>query len=94
MRRASLERARTVRVWRAHQVLIHDGLPTSCVCDEQAGRFRKGQRFGGCARPRCGLCKRHKLNREPNPRDCRAALSYREWGSEFGFVVRMPRKPS
>ena len=93
MRRASLERPRSLRVWRAHNRLIHEGLPTSCVCEDQPGRFRKGERVGGCGRPRCGLCKRHKLYKEPTPRNYRAALAYREWGTEFGFVVRMPLKP-
>jgi len=92
MRRASLERPRTLRVWRAHNRLIHDGLATGCICDERPGYFRKGQRIGGCGRPRCGLCKSYKLNHESTARDYRAALSYREWGIEFGFAVRMPRK--
>jgi hypothetical protein len=93
MHRASLERTRTIRTWRAHNRLVHNGLPTSCPCDQLPGRFRKGRRVGGCGRPRCGLCKRHKLNDEAAPRNYRAALSYREWGSEYGFCIRMPRKP-
>ena len=92
MRRAALERPRTLRVWRAHKRLVHDDRPTGCLCDDQPGRFRKGQRVGGCGRPRCGLCKRHKLNQEVSLRDWLEALAYREWGAEFGFVVRMPRK--
>ena len=93
MRRATLERPRTIRTWRAHNLLIHHGLPTSCRCDKQVGRFRKGQRVGGCGRPRCGLCKAHKLFSKPTARDYRAALSYREWASELGVSVRMPRRP-
>lgn len=93
MRRASLERSRTVRVWRAHKLLTHRGLFGGCTCNEQPGRFRKGQRRAGCGRPRCGICKRYKRIDEPTRRDYQAALTHREWGVEFGFVVRMPRIP-
>ena len=93
MRRASLECSRTLLIWRAHKALVHSGLPTTCQCDEQAGRFRKGQRRGGCSRPRCGICKRHKLLDEPTRRDYQAALAYREWARELGLCVRMPRRP-
>ena len=92
MRRAALERPRTLRTWRAHNWWVHGRLPTGCICDEQPGRFRKGQRMAGCGRPRCGLCKRAKLYQVPKFRDYRAAVTYREWGSTLGFVVRMPRK--
>lgn len=94
MRRAWLERPRTLRVWRTHKKFIHDDLQSECNCDEQPGRFRKGHRVAGCSRQGCGLCKRHKSNRESLARDYRAALTLREWGTEFGFVIRMPRKPS
>ncbi len=93
MRRASLERPRTLRVWRAHNRLIHDGLPTSCICDEQPGRFRKGQRVASCPKPRCWLCKSDKLGKHPKAREYRAALSYREQAAGFGFFVPTPRKP-
>ncbi|MCZ6784949.1 MAG: hypothetical protein O7G30_16745 [Proteobacteria bacterium] len=93
MRRARIERQRTLRVWHAHNLLAHDGLPSNCTCDEQPGRFRKGERAGGCGRQHCGLCRRYKLHKELTARDYRAALSLLEWGSEFGFAVRMPRKP-
>jgi len=91
MRRASIERPRTLRVWRAHNRFIHDGLPTNCRCDEQPGRFRKGQRIGGCGRPRCGLCKRHKLTKVRTFAEYRAAFSYREWGDDLGFFVPKSR---
>ncbi len=93
MRRASLERARTLGVWRAHIALVHDGLPASCTCDEQPGRFRKSQRIAGCPKPRCWLCNRHKLTNELTARDYRAALSHREQVAEFGFTVAKPRRP-
>ena len=59
MQRASLERSRTLSTWRAH-VRTHEHLPL-CRCDEQPGRFRKGQRVGGCGKPRCWLCHYSKL---------------------------------
>ena len=93
MRRASLERPRTLRVWRAHNRVTHDDIPTECVCDEQPGRFRKGQRIGGCGQQRCWLCKPHKLTNEPRAYEYRASLSHREWGVEFGFFVAKLRKP-
>jgi hypothetical protein len=66
MKRASEEQARTLRVWREHrdEHVMHAtdgcGIPgvrpedlVTCVCDNQAGRFRKGQRaHGGCS----GFC--------------------------------------
>ncbi len=91
MRRASLERPRTLRVWRAHNRIIHNDLATDCICDDQPGRFRKGQRIAGCDRQHCA-CKLHKLSHTVTHRDYRAALAYREWGVEFGFTVRMPRR--
>lgn len=89
MRRAALERRRTVRVWLAHKRLIHADLPTSCICDEQPGRFRKGQRVAGCPNSRC-ICKFHKRVKAVIHRDFCAAYKYREWGAEYGFPVRMP----
>ena len=91
MRRAALERPRTLRVWRDHNRFIHDNDPTGCTCDEQPGRFRKGQRIGGCGKSRCWLCKRHKLTKEVTFRDYRAAFSYRESAAEWGFFVALPR---
>lgn len=93
MRRASIERPRTLRVWRAHNRIIHEGVPTGCRCDAEPGRFRKGQRVAGCGKVRCWLCKGHKLSSEPTAGDYRAALSYHEQAAEFGFFVALPRKP-
>ena len=94
MRRAALERARTVRTWKAHNRIIHNGRPTGCACDGQPGRFRKGQRIGGCGRVRCRVCKSHKLDREAAFRDYREAVWYRAWAAEYGVFVRLPRKPA
>ena len=66
MYRASKERARALRVWKAHIDLIHGGdHDTGCICDHQVNRFRKGQRQGGCNRPRCYLCHSEKLFKRP-----------------------------
>jgi len=70
MRRATLERARALRVWRAHNWLYHrwDDEPT-CICDKQPNRFRKGQKQGGCGKPRCYLCHGDKLLGIPTIKD-------------------------
>ena len=93
MRRAFVERQRALRVWRAHNRLVHAGMDTSCVCDQQPGRFRKGQKIGGCGKSRCWLCKGHKLEKRPTVRDYRKAISYREWRSECGYPIARERKP-
>ncbi len=93
MRRASLERRRTLRVWRAHNRIIHENLPTHCPCDKQPGRFRKGQRVAGCPNPRCWLCKRHKRTSEPTIHEYRAAVSHLEWAAELGLARPKVRKP-
>ena len=63
MKRANEERSRTLRVWQAHRAghvnsTIRSGGKlggrpedsVNCICDNQAGRFRKGQRaHGGCS---------------------------------------------
>jgi len=94
MRRAALERERTLREWRKH-LAIHvrrvgedgafnrDWVPgvsprdlVTCACDQQAGRFRKGQRWNSQgsqrARPRdYGLRTRQEARSDA---DFRAAL--------------------
>ena len=91
MRRASLDRERTLRSWHTHSILAHGGKPGPCVCEIQPGRFRKGQRVLGCTVPRCWQCKRGKLMQIPKRQEYRATLSYREWASEYG-LQRLPRK--
>jgi len=57
MKRAAVERLRTRSVWLRH--LRHhrsDGTALVCACELQMGRFRKGQRVGGCGNSRCWLC--------------------------------------
>jgi hypothetical protein len=93
VRRASIERARTLRVWRAHLGLIHsDGIP-NCFCEFQPGRFRKGQRIAGCDRSRCHLCHPDKLLGIPTAQQHRADLSMHEWLRELGRASRRPRRP-
>ena len=70
MRRASIERARTLRVWKAHNRIVHDGEEdTGCICDKQPNRFRKGQNVGGCNKPRCYMCHGDKLLGIPTVKD-------------------------
>jgi hypothetical protein len=76
MERAALERSRTVRVWREH-VARHDHIG-ACICELQIGRFRKGQRVGGCGKPRCYACHAKKLTGLKTLRQLRALVRYRE----------------
>ena len=87
MRRAALERPRTLRVWRAHNRLIHEGDATDCVCAEQPGLFRKGARIAGCSKPGCWICKRPRFKTEPTPQATRASVSQHEWCIEFGLSI-------
>ncbi len=62
MYRASIERARALRVWKYHIDWVHDGeLDTGCLCDLQVNRFRKGQKKAGCGHVRCYMCHGEKL---------------------------------
>jgi hypothetical protein len=63
-------------VWRFH--LARHDKPVQCVCEFQVGRFRKGQRRGGCGKPRCYLCHGDKLLRIPKVRDVRASYRYND----------------
>ena len=76
MRRAAVERRHTLTVWRRH-LRMHRGTPL-CVCEFQVGRFRKGQRIGGCGRPGCWLCHWDKLAGEPKVPERRCAVRYAE----------------
>ena len=65
MRRAALERTRTFRTWRRHlaqhlREIIQGGgqRELSCHCEFQVGRFRKGQRVGGCGQSGCLVCEK------------------------------------
>jgi hypothetical protein len=76
MRRAALEKARTIQTWRRH--LVTHGSEIACECELQPGRFRKSQRVGGCRRPGCWLCHFDKLSGIPTVRDRRALANERE----------------
>jgi len=78
MQRASVERPRTVRVWRQH-LARHGRGPITCRCAWQTGRFRKGQRWGGCGKAQCYLCHGDKLLQRPTLQQRRADLTCREW---------------
>jgi len=82
MYRAAIERARAVRVWKAHNQLVHNNEKTDCVCDEQPNRFRKGERISGrCGNMHCQLCygrydeKRMKI---PTHRQIKENLRYQD----------------
>lgn len=81
MKRASQERQRTISVWRRH-LLIHGKDTVSCTCEFQPGRFRKGQRIGGCGNSRCYLCHSEKLLNHPTKSRRRSEISWKEWRSE------------
>ena len=93
MRRASLERARTLRVWRSHLSWIHEGNPEGCLCELQPGRFRKTQRVGGCGKTRCFLCHPDKLLGCPTRQRLRSDVSNREWRLELGLAAPRLRNP-
>jgi hypothetical protein len=78
MQRASVERLRTMRVWRQHRSRHGPG-PLGCPCERQGGRLRKGQRIGGCGKARCYLCHGDTLLQRPTLQQRRADRSYREW---------------
>ncbi len=75
MKRAAIERQRTIKTWKAHLYLAHrDELMAGavrCVCDLQANRFRKGQKMLGCGRPKCSMCHYEKVFNIPKARDLR-----------------------
>ena len=62
MKRSHLELGRTKRAHRRHLRGLHKWpvSPVDCVCEFQAGRFRKQKAFG-CGRSRCLLCHFEKV---------------------------------
>jgi hypothetical protein len=78
MKRANVERPRTIRVWRQH-LAEHGPGPLACSCEMQPGRFRKGQRVGGCSQAQCYLCHGDELLKRPTRQQRRSDLAYREW---------------
>ena len=79
MKRAAAEQLRTRNRWMKHLRLHRiEGATSACVCELQMGRFRKGQRIGGCGKPQCWLCHSGKLGREPTTKQLRSLQTYRE----------------
>ena len=76
MKRAAEESIRTKNVWRQH-LAAHRG-QVACVCERQVGRFRKGQRVGGCGNPRCWVCHSEKLGGEPKVQQLRSLATLAE----------------
>jgi len=76
MKRAAIERPRSVRVWREHRALSAQ-LDHSCN-EFHPGHFRKGRRVGGCNSARCWLCHYSKLAGYPTLQEARSLLSFRE----------------
>ena len=93
MFRASVERRRTLRVWRSHLFFVHNNAPPDCTCEFQPGRFRKGERIAGCGSTRCYLCHAGKLTKRPTPQQFRSDLSYREWRLNLGLSTPRLRRP-
>ena len=85
MKRTSEERTRTIRVWRQH-LAWHGPGPLACVCEFQIGRFRKGQRVGGCGKTRCYLCHGDKLLKRPTLQKRRSDILFKEWLREKEWV--------
>lgn len=81
VKRAASEKLRTLRVWRRH-LASHDH-KIACRCEFQTGRFRKGQRIGGCGRARCWLCHYDKLSKLATLQERRAAATLYEGLSEI-----------
>lgn len=90
MKRAALEKLRTSNVWRAHvrKHRVEDGPQIACACEFQVGRFRKGQRIGGCSNARCWLCHSEKLSAVPTLRQQRSAITLAEGVAEIGRPAR------
>lgn len=70
MKRYHLELERTKRVHRRHLQREQNSpvAPVHCVCEFQAGRFRKRKAFG-CGKPRCLLCHFEKILGVPSVKD-------------------------
>ena len=84
MKRYHQELERTRRTHRRHLREVHQWpkKTVDCVCDLQAGRFRKQKAFG-CGRPRCLRCHYDKLlniaSVEDRIRDQKAADSLQDY---------------
>ena len=82
MKRAHIERQRTLQIWRQH-LKQHDRNNIMCKCEFEVGRFRKSQRIGGCGQTRCYLCHGDKLMNRPKLGQRRSDISFNEWLSDY-----------
>lgn len=95
MRRAAVEKLRTRNVWLSH-LRRHragygpDARALACVCEFQIGRFRKGQRVGGCGHARCWVCHSGKLGGDPTVEHLRCIQTYQEGLEEVLAVEEKP----
>ena len=79
MYRAAKERARALRIWKAHIDIIHGGdHDTGCTCDIQVNRFRKAQKKAGCGKPGCVMCHYEKIFSIPTIADKKANDRYKD----------------
>ena len=92
MKRAAVEKVRTVRTWSRH--FRTHRLPIRCECEFQVGRFRKAQRIGGCGKARCYLCHFEKLSGIPKVQELRGAATLREGLTEAAPISRSTRTPA
>jgi hypothetical protein len=100
MKRYHLELERTKRAHQLHLRSVHSqGNPIDCVCEFQAGRFRK-QKPLGCRRTRCLLCHFEKIfgipkvsDRVRNQRFVVSLEDYLPESNRESFVRRSPTKP-
>jgi hypothetical protein len=86
MRRYHAERAITQRNHRTHMRWIHGWPkePITCICDLQAGRFRKTDAFD-CGQTKCIGCHSNKYPaREPTKQELRSSYRYRDQLREMG----------
>ena len=91
MRRASYERARTVRVWRMHRWLAYpDTDEIDWACENEPGRFRK-RGVLGCGKPRCMMCHYPTILHRPTRQRLRSDHSYYEFLVEAGRSAKRPR---
>jgi len=85
MKRAAEERHIAKNRWREHRInhleqsqRFYGYEKVDCICDNQVGRFRKGQRVGGCGNPRCYSCHSDKLLKVPRMQTKKANISAKE----------------
>lgn len=87
MKRAAIERLRTLNTWCQH--LAKHGDPIRCACEFQIGRFRKAERVGGCGRSRCWLCHGDKLAGRATVQERKGHAVYDEGLTEIGTAARL-----